>query len=63
MDSVESSELSRDGLRVVKGLCKSENFRALDNQVAVDAFLRVSVLALNQMFVCFFTGASGVWTS
>jgi hypothetical protein len=32
-DSVESNEVGRDGVRVVKGLCKSENFRSLDHEV------------------------------
>ncbi len=50
---MESSELGRDGLRVVKGLCKSENFRALDNQVAGCFCLPVTVLALNRMLVCY----------
>jgi hypothetical protein len=32
-DSVESNDVGRDGIRVVKGLCKSENFRSLDDEV------------------------------
>jgi hypothetical protein len=30
---VESNEVGRDGVRVVKGLCKSENFRSVDQDV------------------------------
>ena len=30
--SVDSNEAARDG-RVIKGLCNSENFRSLDNEV------------------------------
>lgn len=31
-DSIESDDVGRDGVRVVKGLCKSENFRNLDGE-------------------------------
>lgn len=34
-DSVEGNEVGRDGVRIVKGLCKSENFRSLDSEVPV----------------------------
>lgn len=33
-DSIESDDVGRDGVRVVKGLCKSENFRNLDGEVS-----------------------------
>jgi hypothetical protein len=33
-DNVESNDVGRDSVRVVKGLCKTENFRDLDNEAS-----------------------------
>ena len=64
-DSVESNEVGRDGVRVVKGLCKSENFRSLDNQVQCHStdsrviFNRYFVMLFNRYFVMQARSASG----